>query len=356
MSERETDTLQAALRQLPAPEPRAELLKRIIESRAMGARIALPTSESMPWRWAAAAIVTALLLSSWLFRPSNFATNESRVANRDPLDELLRGTMLLPSPGVAQESQKPSPRPKYPLILTDSLELSRMTAGVWTYRSETTTDDVFTDSAHAGGDRIRLTRATFAGRSAWMVNTARRFGGAGWTQYEDTTYLDAASLRPRHAGASGRKVRFDQTFTDDSVHESITRTGPMASSWSGAIAFPFPRNALFFNHWSPDRLSVLSPALPMSRGWRRSLYQVAFISWGWARQVAPLDLRVVGTEHVIVPAGTFDCWRVDVDVHLWEAERMTMWVSRDKGWLIKMQSRGSDYVVDRVLESYEPPS
>jgi len=349
-----TDELRAALRQLPASEPRAELLERILESHAAGTRLALPTGDSVPLSWAVAATVAALLLSAWLFWPSNPAIHESRRLSRDPFTDLIRGTMIWPSAGVAQESQKEIPLPRYPLILSDSLDLSRLAAGVWTYRSETTTDDVFTDSAHAGGDRIRLTRATYAGRPAWMVNTARRFGGAGWTQYEDTTYLDAASLRPRHAEASGRKLRFEQAFTDDSVHESITRTGPMANSWRGAIAFPFPRNALFFNHWSPDRLSVLAPALPMSRTWRRSLYQVAFISWGWARNVAPLDLRVVGMERVTVPAGSFDCWRVEVEIHLWQAERMTMWVSRDKGWVVKQQSSGSDYVVNRVLESFEP--
>ena len=40
-------------------------------------------------------------------------------------------------------------------------------------------------------------------------------------------------------------------------------------------------------------------------------------------------------------------------MHLWEAEPMSMWVSRDKGWVVKQQRHGSDYVVSRVLESFE---
>jgi hypothetical protein len=57
---------------------------------------------------------------------------------------------------------------------------------------------------------------------------------------------------------------------------------------------------------------------------------------------------------VTVPAGTFDCWRLEVEGYVWESERVQMWVSRDKGWLIKEQRRWSDYVVNRVLVSYAP--
>lgn len=75
-----------------------------------------------------------------------------------------------------------------------------------------------------------------------------------------------------------------------------------------------------------------------------------------ARSAVPLDLRVVGRDRVTVPAGTFDCWRLEIEIHLWGTERGRIWVSRDKGWVIKKQFRGSDYVVNTLLESYEPGS
>ena len=69
-----------------------------------------------------------------------------------------------------------------------------------------------------------------------------------------------------------------------------------------------------------------------------------------------LDLRVIGKDRVTVPAGTFDCWRIEVQTPRWDIERSLIWVSRDKGWLIKQERRGSDpnYVIIDVLESYQP--
>ena len=68
-----------------------------------------------------------------------------------------------------------------------------------------------------------------------------------------------------------------------------------------------------------------------------------------------MDVRVRGTDQVNVPAGSFDCWRVDVETHLWNAGRETWWVSRDNGWLIKRETRAADdVVVTTRLATYEP--
>jgi len=350
--------LKAALRQLPVPDASPDLLRRILHSRAMGKRITFPTRDSTaPWRWiAAAAVVTVLISGSWVVSLSLSKLQESRAGGaRDQLAELLRDTRLWPSPGGGEETLRVPARPKYALILSDALSHSRMIEGVWTYQSTTTTDDVLTQPS--GATRLRLARATYAGRPAWTVNTARQLRAGGWTEFMDTTYLDASTLRPQHAVtyANKRRTRLVQTFSADSAHESIDITGPMQRSWRGAIAFPFPREALFFNDWSTDRLAALFPAIPLARGWRGTLYQVAFISRVDIRSFAPLDLRVVGTDRVTVPAGTFDCWRLEVETHLWGTERSRMWVSRDRGWLIKTQSHGSDYVVNEVLEAVTSP-
>lgn len=346
--------LTAALRQLPAPDPSQDLLSRILHSRAMGTRVRLPASSSIPWRWiAAAAVVTVLISGSWVVSVSLSKLGVSRGVTRDPLSELLTRRMWQ-TDGVDEELARVPPPPKYALILSSALAPSRMTAGVWTYQATTTTDDVLT--LPSGATRFRLARAMYAGRPAWALNTARQLRAGGWTEFTDTTYLDASSLRPQHAVSYGnrRRTRFVQTFSADSAHESIVLTGPTRKSWRGALAFPFPREALFFNDWSTGRLAALLPAIPLSRGWRGTLYQVAFISRADMRGFAPLDLRVVGTEQVTVPAGTFECWRLEVETHLWATERLRMWVSRESGWLIKTQTHGSDYVVNEVLESYEP--
>ena len=353
MIEHDAD-LKGALRHLPAPEPSPELLQRILRSRSMGRRTTVPTLEATTsWRWIAAAAAVVLLLSgSWAVSLSLSKIGESRRARR-ALDELLRGTMLEREPSRAPTLLRDVLRPPYPLIVSETLDTSRLAAGLWTYRSETTTDDILTEPA--GGNRVRLSRTSLAGRPVWMVTTARRFRTESWSPYEDTTYLDPSSLRPLRAFATMNKgrTRLEQRFFGDSGYESVVSTRSMKVLWQGAVAFPFSHNALFSNSsWGVSR--ALFPALPLQREWQGSLYQVAFIARLGLQGVSPVNLRVVGTDRVTVPAGTFECWRLEVQDFNSDFERPRMWVSRDKGWLIKEEHAASDFVYTRVLESFEP--
>lgn len=351
----DNDALRSALRQLPAPEPQPELLQRILRSRALGRRIVVTTHEGPPIRrWIAAAAAVALLLGgSWAISVSLSKISESRRARR-ALDELLRGTILEREPESAPTLLRDALRPAYPLIVSETLDTSRLAAGLWTYQSETTTDDILTGPA--GGNRIRLARTSLAGQPVWMVNTARRSRTESWSPYEDTTYLDPSSLRPLRAFATMNKgrTRLEQRFSGDSGYESVVLTRSMKGLWQGAVAFPFSRNALFSSNWWGGSLAALFPALPLQREWQGSLYQVAFIARLGLQGVRPVNLRVVGTDRVTVPAGTFECWRLEVQDFNSDFERPRMWVSRDKGWLIKEEHSASDFVYTRVLESYQP--
>ena len=345
--------LKAALRQLPAPEPGADLLGRILRSRALGVRGQGSTREAaMWWRWVAAAgVLTILVGGTWVLSLSITRMKESRFGDAS-LEEVLRGTGMLPPAEVTELSAERA-KPRYGLVLRDALAPSRLSEGVWTYRSSHTTDDVLTQPL--GGRRIRLARRTFADRPAWMLNSSRVVEGV--RESADTTYLDAASLRPLYTVAQGYKRRFLQVFSADSAYEFIDFNGAygvVLKSFRGSVAIPIPSDALFFNDWDTYRLAALFPALPLAKGWRGTVYQVAFISQIGSKGFSPVDVRVLGTERVTVPAGTFDCWRVEIEIHMWQPQHLRMWVSRDKGWLSKEQSRGSDFVVNTVLESYEP--
>jgi hypothetical protein len=351
--------LKAALRQLPAPEPSAELLPRILHSRATGVRITTPTRALLiPWRWlAAAAIVGVLIGGTWMISLSLTGIGES-AAGRDQLGALLRGITPWPSE-AARESGKPA-QPKYPLILADALDLSRLTEGVWTYRSTTTTDGVLTEPSFLGSTRMRMARGTYDGDPAWIVTTARAFRDQRASDFADTVYIDAATLRPRYAVAYGykRRTRTVQSFSSDSGTQSITITGSMQGFYSGTMQLPFPPQAVFTSDWWPSRLRLLFPAMPLARGWRGSLYSTGLFKRtepGTLEQSAvPFDLRVRGRDRVSVPAGRFECWRVEIDQHLGDLVRWTMWVSRDRGWMVKAELRLSDRVITEVLESYEP--
>lgn len=343
--------LSAALRRLPAPGPSSDLWPRILRSRAMGVRIAdQPNGLAIPWRWLAAAAVVGVLIGGSWFVSLSLSRLGSSPQVREPLDDLLRGVWR---PEREPSESRRTPLPKYALITSDDLDVTRLSEGVWMYTVETTTDDILTQ--RTGDIGIRLVRTLYKGRPAWMVNTAKQLA-VQWDQFGDTTYLDPTSLRPQQlvAYANRRRTRFFQTFPGDSGLESIEMTGPIQRSWRGAVLLPFPRNALFVSDWSIARLVPVLPAIPFSRGWSGSLYQVAFISQAGIRGIAPVDLKVVGRDRVTVPAGIYDCWRVEIGSRFGDAERAMFWISRDKGWLIQKQIRGGDFVVTTRLQSYEP--
>lgn len=355
------DELSAALRQLPAPEPSGDLLPRILRSRTMGVRVKLLTARfSVPWGWvAAAAVLTLFIGGSWKLSAFFSDFRESRVGARDPIGEMLRG-MRWRSAEVPREPVFGTPEPKYPLILGESLDLSRLSEGLWTYRSTTTTDGILSEPSFNGGDRIRMSRASHDGQPAWLVTNSSRPHTQAWGPFADTAYIDAATLRPRYAVSywnKNNRTRLVETYSGGRAFQSITITGPMESYYDGNMELRFPSDAMFVNGWSLIQFRVLAPAIPFAKGWHGSFYQTGFFARSGPSSInpraAPVDLRVTGTDRVSVPAGRFDCWRVEVRSYLGETE-WTMWVSREKGWVVKVEYKWSDYVRDDVLESYEP--
>lgn len=349
------DELSAALRRLPAPEPSPQLFDRIVRSRAMGRgrQINLQGRDSaFQWRLVAAAAVFIVLIGSTGLAVLKLAQFGSTGAVREPLDDLLRNTRMW-NPDREPSAPRKTPLPKYALITSDDLDVTRLAEGRWLYTVETTTDGVVT--RRTGDIGIRLARTVYRGQPAWMVNTAKQLA-AQWDRFGDTTYLDPASLRPQQMVAylNRGRTRFFQTFPADSGLESVTMTGPIQRSWHGAVLLPFPRNVLFVSDWSIARLAPVLPAIPFSRHWSGTLYQVAFISQAGIKGIAPVDLKVVGTDRITVPAGVYDCWRVEIGSRFGDTENATLWISRDKGWLIQKSAPGGDFVVTTQLERYEP--
>jgi hypothetical protein len=291
---------------------------------------------------------------------------ESRVGARDPLGELLSGRLWRSGEERSSEplSLPETLEPKYPLILSGSLDLSRLSEGVWTYQSITTTDEILAEPSFNAGERLRMTRGSYGGQPAWLVETAGRSGGQPWSAFAETLYIDAATLRPRYGVWHWNKnrSRLEERFSGGRGFQSITITGPMEPFLkSGIMELTFPLDALFTNDWQLEQqFRMVVPAIPFAKGWQGSVYQTGlFAQTGPATvkpRAFPLNLRVVGSDRVSVPAGRFECWRVEVESYIAGVDAWTMWVSRDKGWVVKTESRGSDYVRNDVLVSYEPGS
>ena len=101
--------------------------------------------------------------------------------------------------------------------------------------------------------------------------------------------------------------------------------------------------------WHGTLHRLLFQLTPLAANWKGSAYvalPVARDRW----KLFPLDQHVVGEERVHVPAGTFDCWKVDTKLRGTEA---TLWIEKRGQWVVKLSQRGGeDAVWEQVLTTH----
>lgn len=332
-----------ALRAWPAPEPGSDLRARILTSRAGGRRVPLPIDRSAAWRrrlLVAAAAVVAIVAIATLGRDR---------ANQGAYADLLSGAPWWPTVSAAQGRRTPPPAPRYALI--SDLDLTRVAGGTWTYEGRTTTDGIHTGTT--GQLAITASAARLDGTPAWLITTER----SPVRDAADSLFLSQATMRPLRSVVNGRNSRTHivQQYSADSVYETIDVTGHGERHLRTAVALPgAPETpSLVLSAFGTD-LNLLSQALPLRRGWRGSAYTFGLASpTGPIPPFVPIDLRVVGRDLVTVPAGTFDCWKLEVvQGEASEGFRSYVWVSRDQQWVVKAEYRGGDFVFEQVLTTY----
>ena len=144
-------------------------------------------------------------------------------------------------------------------------------------------------------------------------------------------------------------------FTPDSVHEAVDVTGPNARSWHSSAKLPGAADDPLVLRWARFDVALLLQALPLARGWKGSVYSVGLIGRTPASSPFPvLDFRVVGSDQVNVPAGRFDCWKVEMQMG--DETVMTLWASKDRGWLIKSTQGAPDWRTESTLILATPPA
>ena len=309
----------SAFRRLPVPEPSTDLLRRILVSRAGGTRVVLPVAgeSGTRTRLRYAAMAAALVAASWLgFRA---LTSRPEHPHGPSLPPVVDGTPFLPSTVFSQEVRTAPRSPRYPLI--SRLEPMGVRAGRWTYDQRSIGDGVFVSQ---GANRaVRMTALTYQGKPAWLVTQ-----GAG-----DSVVVDRSSLRPLRVVRPMWHARLVQQFSRDSLVEDFHATPPNeARNIHTEAALPGTGRDPLLISWSAYSLEAIVQALPLERNWRGSLYSVG---WIFTRDrvppFTPLDLRVTGTERIRVPAGTFDCWKLQVR----EGDQESIvWVSKQQRWVV----------------------
>jgi hypothetical protein len=159
----------------------------------------------------------------------------------------------------------------------------------------------------------------------------------------DTVLVDRATLRPLRYVRPMPHSRLVQQYSHDSINELLHLSPPPKErerSLRGSAVLPDLGVSPMLVSWSPHSLEVLVQALPLGRAWRGSVYSANWVTMATRFPTfTTLDLRVTGTERVTVPAGTFDCWRLEAR----EADdKSVLWVSQDQGWLVMRRHTSSD--------------
>jgi hypothetical protein len=321
------------LRRIPAPEPSPDLLERILASRAVGMRVSLreATAATRRARYVryAAAIAAALAAVGWF---SWEALKPTVVEDGVPPAWVIGGTPLFPSAAFGQERAPRISSPRYPLIR--EIQPTRVHAGRWTYKGSTTADGVFT-TTYGQPRTIVIVAGNFEGQASWVVSSSM--------EMSDTVLVNRATLRPLRYVRPMLHSRLVQQYSHDSINELLHLSPPPKErerTLRGSAVLPDLGVSPILVSWSPHSLEVLVQALPLGRAWRGSVYSANWVTMA-ARfpTFTTLDLRVTGTERVTVPAGTFDCWRLEAR----EADgRSVLWVSQDQGWLVMRRHTSSD--------------
>jgi len=353
MSKATVDEMLQRLRQSGAPEPPPGLLQRILDSRAAGVRVPLPRLDRDYTRWLVGALAAAAALALII---NTRGREWSPTSAETDYGDIAAALSFFPRAAMAQQAGPPR-TPRYDLV--HHLDGSRAHAGTWTYDICTTTDDVLTKCG------TRLTRAVReaqrAQQPAWVmiqrVAYVRGWSSTNDTIYvpPDTTYFARQTLRPLSWSLTGDRIHVVRQFTPDSVHEAVDVTGPHPRSWHSSAKLPGAADDPLVLRWARFDVALLLQALPLDRGWQGSVYSVGLIGRvPGASPFAPLDFRVVGSERINVPAGRFDCWKVEVQIG--DETVMTLWASKDRGWLIKTKQGAPDWRTESTLISATPPA
>jgi hypothetical protein len=348
-------SVEAALHELPTPTPSPALRSRVLAARAAGTRAILPANSRARklFRWpfvltaAAAALVAGIALS--LFQTGSDDTNSTATS-----------FFLSPSVAFAQQvAQAPQPMKYEPL---NQLDAKQLAPGRWTYQAAVIIDATLeTDRSRR---TLMLARGMYKGRSTWQVANEWEFENPLWLgSYVDTILVDGSTLQPIRRAVDRPRFSQLQEFTSDSVFGTdLVKATPRFSSLTVKGAAPL-------RHPTVDWMTLkpLLQAAALHAGWRGSVY-VMFMQPRRDSVYFPsftLDMRVVGQERVMVPAGSFDCWKILANVPAvgivspgYHARPSEIWVSRDHQWVIQIRDRFSDDMVfqEQLLQHGESPA
>lgn len=332
------EAIQPELKDWRAPQPGAELLDRILTSRARGVRVVLPdVSAAAPRSWvrlvlpAAIAAMLLLLAIPFLRSPRSVVGDERAATEWIPM-----------SVAFAQTAPPGAP-------VLEFVNVTRMRPVRLEY-ARSWRDSTHTEVAHTTSV-VTLERTVSGGKAAWLLVSRSSGVKDGRPLLAlDSVMVARADLRLlRHTALVAPYSRYDdiritQAFRGDSVAGEMiaTRGGTRAAQRPIARTLPPKSTQYIAGAFGP----VLFGALALNESWRGSASVV-----GWAVRdddvSMSIDLRVIGEDSVTVPAGRFDCWQVEIR---YPRGKLLVWVRKADGVSVRsLEEESSGLTRETVL-------
>jgi dipeptidyl aminopeptidase/acylaminoacyl peptidase len=157
-------------------------------------------------------------------------------------------------------------------------------------------------NVNAGGEEAVLeiartiAKGSLGDQATWRIATSQSSGGESAV---DTFDLDAKTLMPLRWGVEQGNATVAITFTGTAIKGAV-RMG--AQEMPIDVTLPAP----VFGDGSS--LETLVAALPLAAGYETTLRVFDF----QMQKSRPMSLKVTGVENVTVPAGTFQCYNVEI--------------------------------------------
>ena len=234
--------------------------------------------------------------------------------------------------------------PIFPLVTNEGPRGLRLKPGSWKYiyiKNEVDTPSAVT---------YTIRRGQVLDTNAWEL-TSENSHPRAWRD-TDILWVSADSLRPLLRITEPGGVRLEQTFRKDDVLSGYFAPNGYVN-WKTTVLTDTSRfNEASIVRWQD--LATFFQTTTITSDWKRSLPMSQAAEYATIRPVW-LNLKVDGEERLTTPAGTFDCWKLRLamrldpppGVLLFEKgpvdvpdPGITLWVSKDKGWLIQQRNTG----------------
>jgi dipeptidyl aminopeptidase/acylaminoacyl peptidase len=175
-----------------------------------------------------------------------------------------------------------------------------------------------------GGQTIPLTVKTEIKEveGAWVANeTVQTPQG----EVFDSATIEKESLIPKHRSTRQGPIEIQLDFKDNKATGIMSTNGqsrPITADLGGVL---FADGAGAFN---------VIASLPLAEG-----YATTFRNFDVQKQKPQVkQLKVVGTETITVPAGTFEAYKVEITAADNEADKTIVWISKDSRKVVKLSA------------------